>query len=72
MITKTASFGWLANGKLVLYGRNLVRQEPFDCFMHHPPNWLVPEEHPHLWRDLAREFSFLLHGHEHQTWGASR
>jgi tetratricopeptide (TPR) repeat protein len=38
------------------------------ALMHHPPNWLVEQEDPHLVRDIEREFDFSLHGHEHKEW----
>ncbi len=38
------------------------------ALMHHPPNWLVEYEDPQLSRQLARDFDFSLHGHEHQDW----
>jgi predicted MPP superfamily phosphohydrolase len=33
---------------------------------HHPGNWLVPEENPGFFRELRRDFQFVLHGHEHE------
>jgi tetratricopeptide (TPR) repeat protein/predicted MPP superfamily phosphohydrolase len=38
------------------------------CILHHPVNWFVEKEDPVIWRDIARDFSFCLHGHEHQNW----
>ncbi|MEM9120095.1 MAG: leucine-rich repeat domain-containing protein [Cyanobacteria bacterium P01_F01_bin.56] len=61
-------------GRLWMAGRyqleTLRQQMPPNDFMvaliHHPPNWLVPEENPAFGRQLEREFPFVLHGHEHQ------
>jgi Leucine-rich repeat (LRR) protein/nucleoside phosphorylase/predicted MPP superfamily phosphohydrolase len=36
------------------------------ALVHHPINWLVPEENPTFGRQLERDFPFVLHGHEHQ------
>lgn len=36
------------------------------ALLHHPTNWLVPEENPSFGRQLERDFPFVLHGHEHQ------
>jgi formylglycine-generating enzyme required for sulfatase activity len=63
-------------GRLWMAGRfqleTLVQQMPAHDFaialVHHPGNWLVPEENPHVGRLLERDFAFLLHGHEHQEW----
>jgi Flp pilus assembly protein TadD len=38
------------------------------CLLHHPANWFVEREDPEIWREIARDFSFCLHGHEHQNW----
>jgi hypothetical protein len=35
------------------------------ALIHHPGNWLVPEENPSFFRELERDFQFVLHGHEH-------
>ncbi len=61
-------------GKLWMAGRyqiETLRQQlpPHDfaiALMHHPANWLVPEENPTFGRALERDFQFALHGHEHQ------
>jgi hypothetical protein len=63
-------------GRLWMAGRfqleTLVQQMPPHDFrialVHHPGNWLVPEENPHVGRDMERDFAFVLHGHEHQGW----
>ena len=36
------------------------------ALLHHPGNWLVPEENPSFFRELERDYAFVLHGHEHQ------
>jgi hypothetical protein len=36
------------------------------ALLHHPCNWLRPGENPDFGRLLEREFTFVLHGHEHQ------
>jgi Leucine-rich repeat (LRR) protein len=36
------------------------------ALLHHPCNWLGSEENPSFRRLLGREFTFVLHGHEHQ------
>lgn len=38
------------------------------CLLHHPVNWFVDAEDPTIWREISRDFSFCLHGHEHQGW----
>ncbi len=38
------------------------------ALMHHPLGWFVEYEDPVLRAELEREFTFLLHGHEHQGW----
>lgn len=38
------------------------------ALIHHPGNWLVPQEDPDVQRLLEREFEFVLHGHEHAKW----
>lgn len=38
------------------------------CLLHHPANWFVDSEDPFVKHELARDFSFCLHGHEHQGW----
>ncbi|WP_089718941.1 leucine-rich repeat domain-containing protein, partial [Candidatus Entotheonella palauensis] len=61
-------------GRLWMAGRfqlETLRQKmpPHDfaiALVHHPSNWLVPEENPRFGRELARDFPFVLHGHEHQ------
>ncbi len=61
-------------GKLWMAGRFqletiLGNMPPHDikiALLHHPTNWLVPEENPSFGRLLEREFTFVLHGHEHQ------
>jgi len=61
-------------GRLWMAGRfqlETLRQTmpPHDfaiALLHHPSNWLVPEENPGFGRQLARDFPFVLHGHEHQ------
>ena len=63
-------------GKLWMGGRwqidNLLSTLPADVLsvvlMHHPSNWLVEHEDPHLSRQIERDFDFSLHGHEHQEW----
>lgn len=40
--------------------------------LHHPGNWLVEHEDPHVWRhELLPAHDFLLHGHEHDAWVVS-
>ena len=61
-------------GRLWMAGRfqleTLRQQLPPNDFtialIHHPSNWLVPEENPSFGRQLERDFPFVLHGHEHQ------
>ncbi|MCH8293294.1 metallophosphoesterase, partial [Candidatus Poribacteria bacterium] len=61
-------------GRLWMAGRfqleTLLQQLPPNDFaialVHHPSNWLVPEENPEFGRQLERDFPFVLHGHEHQ------
>lgn len=61
-------------GRLWMAGRfqlETLRQQlpPHDfaiALVHHPANWLVPEENPSFGRQLERDFPFVLHGHEHQ------
>ncbi|MEL7358801.1 MAG: leucine-rich repeat domain-containing protein, partial [Cyanobacteria bacterium J06560_6] len=61
-------------GRLWMAGRfqleTLRQQLPSHDFaialMHHPTNWLVPEENSTFGRELERDFPFILHGHEHQ------
>lgn len=36
--------------------------------IHHPLDWLQPEEFRDLRAPLENEFDFLLHGHEHDQW----
>jgi Leucine-rich repeat (LRR) protein len=36
------------------------------ALLHHPSNWLFPDENPNFGRQLERDFPFVLHGHEHQ------
>jgi calcineurin-like phosphoesterase family protein len=36
--------------------------------IHHPIEWLQPEEFRDLRAPLENEFDFLLHGHEHDQW----
>lgn len=38
------------------------------ALVHHPSNWLVGVEDPHFHRQIAIDFDFCLHGHEHQDW----
>jgi Leucine-rich repeat (LRR) protein len=60
-------------GKLWMAGRfqlETIQQAmpPHDiaiALLHHPNNWLVAEENPSFGRLLEREFTFVLHGHEH-------
>ncbi|MEH1902039.1 MAG: metallophosphoesterase [Nostoc sp.] len=61
-------------GRLWMAGRfqleTLLQKLPKNDFaialLHHPTNWLVPEENPNFGRLLERDFPFVLHGHEHQ------
>jgi predicted MPP superfamily phosphohydrolase len=61
-------------GRLWMAGRfqleTLNQQMPPNDFkialLHHPGNWLVPEENPAFGRQLEQDFPFVLHGHEHQ------
>ncbi|MEH1801538.1 MAG: NACHT domain-containing protein [Nostoc sp.] len=61
-------------GRLWMAGRfqleTLLQKLPKNDFaialLHHPTNWLVPEENPTFGRELERDFPFVLHGHEHQ------
>ncbi|MBD2500355.1 leucine-rich repeat domain-containing protein [Anabaena azotica] len=61
-------------GRLWMAGRfqleTLNQQMPPNDFkialLHHPSNWLFPEENPTFGRQLERDFPFVLHGHEHQ------
>lgn len=38
------------------------------ALIHHPLNWFVEIEDSALWRDVIRDYTFCLHGHEHQGW----
>ncbi|MCC5657315.1 leucine-rich repeat domain-containing protein [Nostoc sp. XA010] len=66
--------GRLELGRLWMAGRfqleTLLQKLPKNDFaialLHHPTNWLVPEENPSFGRQLERDFPFILHGHEHQ------
>jgi Leucine-rich repeat (LRR) protein/predicted MPP superfamily phosphohydrolase len=66
--------GRAETGRLWMAGRfqleTLVQKLPKNDFaialLHHPTNWLVPEENPTFGRQLEQEFPFVLHGHEHQ------
>jgi predicted MPP superfamily phosphohydrolase len=61
-------------GRLWMAGRfqlETLNQQMPPCdfkiaLLHHPFNWLVPEENPTFGRQLERDFPFVLHGHEHQ------
>jgi predicted MPP superfamily phosphohydrolase len=61
-------------GRLWMAGRfqlDTLNQEmpPNDfkiALLHHPCNWLFPEENSNFGRQLERDFPFILHGHEHQ------
>jgi Leucine-rich repeat (LRR) protein len=63
-------------GRLWMAGRfqleTLNEQMPPNDFkialLHHPSNWLVPEENPAFGRQLERDFPFVIHGHEHQDY----
>ncbi len=62
------------SGRLWMAGRFqletlLEEMPPHDlaiALVHHPANWLVPEEGSRFGRQLERDFPFVLHGHEHQ------
>jgi Leucine-rich repeat (LRR) protein/3',5'-cyclic AMP phosphodiesterase CpdA len=66
--------GRLEAGKLWMAGRfqletlreKLPKNDFVIALLHHPTNWLVPEENPTFGRELERDFPFVLHGHEHQ------
>ncbi|HWO17301.1 MAG TPA: leucine-rich repeat domain-containing protein [Kofleriaceae bacterium] len=47
--------------------RELPPHELRIALIHHPGNWLVPEENqsPKFFDELQRDFAFVLHGHEH-------
>ena len=61
-------------GRLWMAGRyqleTLRQQLPANdlsiALVHHPGNWLVAEENPRFFRELRRDFQFVLHGHEHE------
>lgn len=38
------------------------------ALVHHPANWFSEFEDPDIWRLIERDFTFCLHGHEHQGW----
>ena len=60
---------WMAGRFQLETLRQQLRREHPDfsiALMHHPANWLVPEENPNFGRQLERDFEFVLHGHEHQ------
>jgi hypothetical protein len=38
------------------------------ALIHHPLSWFVEQEDPTILRRIERDFTFLLHGHEHQGW----
>ena len=52
-------------------GELTKRMGPVDFsigLIHHPTNWLIPLEDPHVGRHLRKSFSLVLHGHEHTEW----
>jgi Calcineurin-like phosphoesterase/NACHT domain len=61
-------------GRLWMAGRfqlDTLNQQMPPCdfkiaLLHHPSNWLFPEENPIFGRQLERDFPFVLYGHEHQ------
>jgi len=63
-------------GRLWMAGRfqleTLNQQMPPHDFrialLHHPSNWLFPEENPEFGDFLQRDYEFVLHGHEHRGW----
>ncbi|MBD2742364.1 leucine-rich repeat domain-containing protein [Coleofasciculus sp. FACHB-1120] len=63
-------------GRLWMAGRfqleTLNQQMPPNDFkialLHHPSNWLFPEENPEFGDLLLRDYQFVLHGHEHRGW----
>ncbi len=63
-------------GRLWMAGRfqleTLNQQIPPNDFkialLHHPSNWLFPEENPEFGDLLQRDYQFVLHGHEHRGW----
>jgi len=58
---------WMAGRfQLETIRENLPPHDFAIALVHHPGNWLVPEENPSFFRDLERDFPFVLHGHEHQ------
>ncbi len=38
------------------------------ALIHHPPGWFVEQEDVLIRSQMARDFDFFLHGHEHQGW----
>jgi predicted MPP superfamily phosphohydrolase len=66
-------------GRLWMAGRfqleTLKEQMPPNDFqialLHHPSNWLSPEENSIFGQQLKRDFPFVLHGHEHQDYISS-
>jgi hypothetical protein len=38
------------------------------ALIHHPVNWFIGYEDSILWRQIERDFTFCLHGHEHKDW----
>ncbi|MCA8949684.1 MAG: NACHT domain-containing protein [Planctomycetes bacterium] len=71
--------GRTERGRLWMAGRyqleTLLGEMPPECdlrigLLHHPASWFVPEEASVL-RQIARDFDFVLHGHEHDDWVAT-
>ncbi|MBG1271957.1 leucine-rich repeat domain-containing protein [Nostoc sp. WHI] len=58
---------WMAGRfQLETLRQKLPKNDFAIALLHHPTNWLVPEENPIFGRQLERDFPFVLHGHEHQ------
>jgi tetratricopeptide (TPR) repeat protein len=38
------------------------------ALIHHPTNWFTEDEDPEMGTELGRDYTFVLHGHEHRGW----
>lgn len=60
---------WFGGAWQLGHLRSQLEEKDFSiALIHHPINWFVEYEDPHLWREIERDFEFCLHGHEHDRW----